>query len=360
MPVISLDFSAPAFQDSGFHLNLQCDIPSSGVTAIFGSSGAGKTTLLRAIAGLNKVPNANILIKDAIWQNNNVFLNAAQRELSYVFQEPSLFPHLNAEQNLQFAKKRAVHTGNKIQYEQIIELLDIGPLLKRKSNELSGGEQQRVSIARALLRQPKLLLMDEPLSSLDEKRKSEILHYISNLKNILSIPILYVSHSIKEVAHLADHMLVLDKGQLIAQGPVNDVFSTLDIAEHLKDDANTIIETTVKEIEQDWQLAKVAFDGGSLWVAQQDKVVGQKLRVQLLAKDISLSKSEHQDSSILNRLPCKIVEIRYCNKSSSALVKLAAGQVKLVARLTQKSVSMLQLQTGCDVWAQIKSVAVID
>ena len=211
------------------YLDIDTRIPAKGVTAIYGHSGSGKTSLLRCIAGLEKAPNGSLAIhKDdwqATWQDSNIFLPVHKRPIGYVFQEASLFAHLNAEKNLRYAIKRADKKVTQEFYQRVIAVMGINDILERYPNQLSGGERQRIAIARALLIQPRLLLMDEPLAALDHQRKQEILPYLEKLQQSFDIPILYVSHSMDEVARLADHIVVLDQGKVIAEGKLTDVFS---------------------------------------------------------------------------------------------------------------------------------------
>ena len=216
---------------SGFTLDVDLDLPGRGVTALFGHSGSGKTALLRCIAGLERANSGFLAVNGRVWQDDSqrVYLPTYQRPLGYVFQEASLFPHLNVRRNLEYGMKRVPASERRASLEQAISLLGIGNLLTQLPDTLSGGERQRVAIARALAVSPQLLLMDEPLAALDQARKQEILPYLEQLHGELNIPILYVSHAADEVARLADHIVVMEAGKVLANGPLSDTLSRLDL-----------------------------------------------------------------------------------------------------------------------------------
>jgi len=344
-------------ENETFSLDVDINLPNNGITAIFGASGSGKTSLLRCIAGLDRADLGYISVNDHVWQNDSQFIPTHKRPLAYVFQEASLFPHLTAQGNLDYAIKRSDGV-TKTNYEQVLTVMGISSILQRYPNQLSGGERQRVAIARALLVQPQLLLMDEPLASLDTHRKQEILPYLEQLRSTFDIPIFYVSHSLDEVTRLADHIVLMDQGKVAAQGQLTDVFSRIDLPLNLGDETGVVILGHITERDIEWGLARIAFNGGELWVRDQGDAVGQRLRIRVLAKDISLALSSHEDSSILNRLSVNVDEISEDPDASMALIKLKLGSEYLIARLTRKSVHQLQLQKGKQVWAQIKSVAI--
>lgn len=345
--------------NDAFSLEVDLQIPGQGITAIFGASGSGKTTLLRCIAGLEKTQQGTLRINGEIWQSQDVFVPTHQRSLGYVFQESSLFPHLSAKANLQYAIKRAANPPSAETYQRIITMLGIEPVLNRRPAQLSGGERQRVAIARALLVQPKLLLMDEPLASLDHKRKQEILPYLERLHESLDIPVLYVSHSIEEVTRLADHAVILEQGRVVAQGAVAEVFSRIDLPTQTETDVGVILQGHIRERDPQWHLARVEFDGGSLWVRDGGDELNKPVRVRVLAKDVSLALENHEDSSILNRLPVVVEDIVRDNDEAMALVRMNFGSKRLIARVTQRSITHLQLVKERPVWAQIKSAAIV-
>lgn len=356
---------------SAFTLDVDLTLPLTGVTAIFGHSGSGKTTLLRCIAGLTQAESGYLAVDQAIWQQAKRFLKPHQRPIGYVFQEPSLFPHLTARGNINYAIKRASSNHADFSIAKIQKILGIEHLLDRYPNELSGGEQQRIAIARALSIQPKLLLMDEPLASLDQARKKEILPYLERLKTDLDIPILYVSHSMDEVVRLADHAVVMEQGKATAQGSLKEVFSKLSLSGLEGEDIGVILEGKITGTDSQWHLNRFEFNKGLLWIrdgvkdnltqessATQQTVV-KTARVRVLAKDISLARSNHEDSSILNRLAVEVADHKDDEDPSMSLVKLKAGNAFLIARITRKSFHQLALKPGDKVWAQIKSVALV-
>jgi len=355
-----------------FKLDVDITIPSQGVTAIFGHSGSGKTTLLRCIAGLQKSESGKLIVNNQIWQDNTRFLLPHLRPIAYVFQDARLFPHLNVEENLNFALKRArkrsasflldiKSSGNvplgKKSLDKIIAMFDILSLLKRYPENLSGGEKQRVAIARALFVNPELLLMDEPLASLDEKRKQEIIPFLEQLRYEFNIPIIYVSHSVAEVARLADNVIVLHEGAVDSQGNATEI---LNRQQHKLDaELGVIIEGTVVEHDNKWNLAHVQFDTGKLFITNYAYTLGQVLRLHIKAKDISITLSQHHDTSILNILPAKIINIYDASDSCSTLVELSLGRTTLVVKITKRSFVSLNLEKNKEVWVQIKSVALV-
>lgn len=346
------------FDWPGFSLDVDLQLPGRGITALFGHSGSGKTTLLRAIAGLERTAHGRLVFSGEIWQDQNRWVPTHKRPIGYVFQEASLFPHLTVMGNLSYGMKRNA-AARSINLEHVIELLGIGHLLDRTPDRLSGGERQRVGIARALAVSPRLLLMDEPLAALDLKRRQEILPYLERLHGELEIPLLYVSHSPDEVARLADHLVVMEEGRALASGALVDILSRLDLPIRLGEDTGVVVEAVVAERDRMWHLVRVAFPGGSLWVREQGSKVGDRVRVRVLARDVSIALESHADSSIVNTLPATVSAIRDESHPALCLVRLEAGGTPLLARLTRRSASALELAPGCTVWAQIKAVALL-
>ncbi len=341
-----------------FGLDVDLVLPGQGVTALFGHSGSGKTTLLRCIAGLERAEGV-LQLGDAVWQDERTFVPVHKRPLAYVFQEASLFDHLSVRQNLQYGQKRVAQQERKVSLEQAIELLGIGHLLERMPARLSGGEKQRVSIARALAVSPQLLLMDEPLSALDFARKQEILPYLERLHDELDIPLIYVSHAPDEVARLADHLVAMEDGRVTAQGPIQDVLAQLDSPIRLGDDAGVVLDATVAERDSQWHLARADFPGGQVWVRDGGQVIGQRVRLRILARDVSVTLEPQTGSSIINAIPARIVELVADNHPALALVRLQAGSIPILARLTKRSAAALHLHPGQAVWAQVKAVALV-
>ncbi|MDZ7754738.1 MAG: molybdenum ABC transporter ATP-binding protein [Gammaproteobacteria bacterium] len=343
-----------------FTLEVDLELPGRGITALFGHSGSGKTTLLRCIAGLDRPPAGRLVVQDEVWQDEVTFVPTHRRPLGYVFQEGSLFPHLTALGNIEFGLKRAADVLPPAALRHIIDLLGIGPLLARRPDQLSGGERQRVAIARALALKPQLLLMDEPLSALDLKRKREILPYLERLHGELAIPILYVTHAPDEVARLADHLVVLEAGRALASGPLTETLARLDLPIHGEEDAGVVLEASVAERDEAWHLARAEFPGGSLWVRDDGIAVGKRLRLRVLARDVSLTTARPERTSILNLLPATVVALAADGHPSQRTARVQVGETPLLARITARSVAALQLVPGTPVWVQVKSVAVLE
>lgn len=339
-----------------FALDASFDFPLDRVTGIFGPSGSGKTTLLRCIAGLQKARGV-LAFGRVSWQGEGYFMPCHQRPIGYVFQEASLFPHLNVADNLAYALRRSV--ASTALHEEVVALLDLAPLLARHPDKLSGGERQRVAIARALLTAPQLLLMDEPLSGLDEQRKAEILPYLESLCRSSRTPILYVSHSVDEVCRLADDLLVMEQGRVVGHGPLEAMLIEQAIASPGGQEVSAVLRAQVSHIDKHWALAALQFSGGELWVQHNGEGLGTGQRLRIRAQDVSLSLSAHQDSSIQNILPCTIREIREEPSGTMQLLVLQLGSDQLLARLTRRSVNHLGLKVGMTAFAQIKSVAIV-
>lgn len=350
-----------------FKLNVELTLPSRGVTAIFGHSGSGKTTLLRCIAGLEQPDQGQLVINGEHWQDGPNTLPTHQRPLAYVFQEASLFSHLNVQGNLDFARKRASTGVSNSDYQAIVEIMGIGHLLKQASHSLSGGERQRVAIARALLNKPKLLLMDEPLAALDYARKQELMPFLEQLHKQSALPIIYVSHAIDEVTRLADHVVVLAQGKVIDQGEPAPVLTRLKLPHAQPSSAEAqaavppgvVLDTQLLAHDPQWHLSRVGFAGGSLWLPSQTEQVGDKLRIRVLARDVSIALSQPQQSSIANSLPATVLEVVPQANPALALVRLGIGDIEVLAQLTRRSVAELALSPNKQVWAQLKSAAVV-
>jgi molybdate transport system ATP-binding protein len=342
-----------------FSLDVDLDLPGRGVTALFGHSGSGKTMLLRCIAGLEQAQGGRLTVNGETWQDDATFLPTYRRPLGYVFQEASLFPHLNVLRNLEYGMKRAPLQKRKVFLDQSIELLGIGHLLSRTPDRLSGGERQRVAIARALAVSPNILLMDEPLAALDLARKQEILPYLERLHDELEIPVLYVSHSPDEVARLADHLVMLDSGRVQVSGALTDTLARLDLPIRLGEDAGVVLKAVVAERDADWHLARAEFSGGSLWVRDSGVPESRHVRVRILARDVSLALEKHGGTSILNTLSGMVEEVADDTHPALVLVRLRVGASPLVARLTKRSAAALELHAGMQIWAQIKAVALV-
>jgi molybdate transport system ATP-binding protein len=344
----------------GFSLDAAFDLPGRGVTAIFGPSGCGKTTLLRCIAGLTRARAGRLVVNGEVWQDDSagVFLPVHRRPLGFVFQDASLLTHLDVRRNLDYGRSRVPAAQRRVSLEQAVELLGIAPLMARKPDKLSGGERQRVAIARALATSPQLLLMDEPLASLDLQRKADVLPYLEKLNAGLDIPILYVSHAPDEVARLADHLLLLDAGRVTAAGPTRELMTRLDLPLAHGDAAAAVMDATVTHLEPAWQLSHLEFAGGRISLPSQTLAPGQRVRVRIQARDVSLSLQPQQGSSVLNVFAATVTGLAD-DSPGQVMVGLDAGGSMLLARITRKSAAALQLQPGCRVYAQVKGVAVL-
>ncbi|EJL01745.1 molybdate ABC transporter, ATP-binding protein [Pseudomonas fluorescens Q2-87] len=338
-------------------------LPGRGVTALYGQSGSGKTTCLRCMAGLERPSQGFIEVNGEVWQDTDrgVFVPPHQRALGYVFQEASLFAHLSVRANLAFGLKRIAPAQRRVGMEQASELLGVGHLLDRHPQHLSGGERQRIGIARALLTSPRLLLMDEPLASLDTRRKNEILPYLQRLHDELDIPVLYVSHSQDEVARLADHIVLLDDGRALASGPIGETLARLDLPLALGDDAGVVIQGRVSGYDPAYQLLTLTLPESQLnmRVAHTPLAVGQALRFKVQARDVSLSLANDAQTSILNRLPVTVISELAADNAAHVLIRLEAAGTPLLARITRYSRDQLGLYPGQCLWAQIKAVAVL-
>ncbi|HBW84227.1 MAG TPA: molybdenum ABC transporter ATP-binding protein [Gammaproteobacteria bacterium] len=342
-----------------FELVIDERLAVHGITAIFGPSGCGKTTLLRAIAGLQPIHSGVLKVKGVVWHDQVRSLPTHQRPIGFVFQEASLFEHLTVAGNLEFASKRALESFRPKQVQEITEFLEIDQLLSKKPARLSGGERQRVAIARALLVRPQLLLMDEPLAALDQTRKREILPFLKRLRSESDVPIIYVTHALDEVTHLADDLLIMEKGRVEARGSVDEVLTRLDVPRMLGEEAGAIVEGKVTKRDTQWHLLRVDFSGGHLWLRDSGEALGQSARIRILARDVSLSIADEQASSILNRLPATVIAMADDIDQAMLLVRLAVGNTVLLARISRRSASQLELNQNQPLWIQIKSVAIL-
>jgi molybdate transport system ATP-binding protein len=342
-----------------FTLDVAFEAPAKGITALFGRSGSGKTSVLRAVAGLYKAVGGIIKINGEVWQDVRKFVPTHQRPLGYVFQEASLFPHLSVRRNLEYGWRRIPASERQIKFDDVVELLGITALLQRATARLSGGERQRVAIARALLTSPKLLLMDEPLSALDHGAKQAILPYLESLHDEFAIPSLYVSHDPNEVAHLADHMVLLDQGKVIAQGDAANLLTRVDLPPSGYDDASALLEGFVSSHDHTYHLTWISMDCGRVAVARENLPVGRHARVEVQARDVSLSLSAHSDTSIINILPAKVIDTRDINQTQTIVrLELLDGQT-LLSRITRRSAMGMGIHEGMHLYAQVKSVALL-
>jgi molybdate transport system ATP-binding protein len=330
-----------------------------GLTALFGRSGSGKTSLVNAIAGLIRPMRGHIVVDGEVLTDtaSGVFVPARRRHVGYVFQEGRLFPHLTLRQNLLYGHWFASRRGRPGEVDHIIDLLGLGELLGRRPANLSGGEKQRVAIGRALLAQPRLLVMDEPLASLDEARKTEILPYIERLRDEFAIPIVYVSHAIAEVTRLATTMVVMSEGRVAAVGPPAAIMGRIDLFPLTgRAEAGAILSTRVAEHDIRFGLTTLRAAAGELRVPYIDMRLGTQLRVRIRARDVMIALEPPRGLSALNILPGRVAEIGPADGPIVEIRLDCAGEA-LIARLTRRSVESLGLVPGRQVYAVIKSIA---
>lgn len=329
-----------SIQKGDFRLDIDTRIPATGVTGVFGESGSGKTSLLRCISGLEESTTGNSQ-------------PVHKRRIGYVFQEPQLFAHLSVRKNIEFGMRR--NPDASISVAEVTKMLEVDSLLERSVVDLSGGEAQRVSIARVLCQSPQLILMDEPLSSLDERRRNDVLPYLDRLHAESSIPIIYVSHNIDEICRLSDHLLILDNGRILAEGGLQEVLARTDLPQLGGRNAGAVIDATRSRYDDEYDLTLFKFSGGEIWVPGHHDPSAVRLRIS--ASDVSLSRVPAESTTILNILPA-VIEAISSENASMELVTLRLGDTVLVARITRRSLQGLKLCVGDSVYAQIKSATV--
>jgi molybdate transport system ATP-binding protein len=355
MTVLALDI---ALERAGFRLAVRHELALSGITALFGPSGSGKTTLLRVIAGLEERARGTVTFDGEPWQRDGALVPAHRRGIGYVFQDGRLFSHLTVEGNLRFALARGTNrpgAARRIDFSAAVDALGLAPLLARRPSTLSGGEQQRVAIARALLTSPRLLLMDEPLSSLDLERKREIVPHIEALPSTFGVPVIYVTHSIDEVTRLATDAVLLGAGTIVAAGPVADVLGRLDVA-GLMGDRDTGAVLTVRVDGRERGVATLRLDRQTLQVPLRDSPVGTQLRIRIHARDVALAIGRPTGLSIRNILQARIVQIDASDPIDAQVLLEVDGQW-LRSRVTHGAVAELGLAPQREVFALIKAVA---
>jgi len=348
-----------------FRLDVAFEAPMRGITALFGPSGCGKTTILRCVAGLNRLPG-RLVVDGDLWQDHATgrFREPYRRPVGYVFQEASLFAHLSARGNLLYGRRRALKTGaaDEIRLDDVVDLLGIAALLDRATGALSGGERQRVALGRALLTQPRLLLMDEPLAALDRMTKEEILPYFEALHASLSIPVFYVSHDISEVERLADHLVLLDAGRVVAAGPLHELLSDTRLPIARSREASTVLETRVGGFDPDDGLTALDVDGETLLVPGRIGEKGGIRRVRIAATDVSLAVDRPPQTTIVNIVPVRVKAIEPLDQAQINVVLTIGhrdGGRKLLARVTRRAQRVLGFGPGQDVYAQIKAVSLV-
>lgn len=344
-----------------FELAVDVELPLSGVTGVFGPSGSGKSTLLRAIAGLEPSASGSIRFCEEYWltPGPGPEVPAWLRGIGYVFQDARLFPHLDVEGNLRFAQQLAPERAA-VDLSSVITVLGLEELLKRKPSELSGGEQQRVAMARALASKPKLLLMDEPFAAADIERKAELLPFIRRVVDTFNVPMIYVSHSLDEMAALTDRMMLLQAGKLVELADTPDLMARLDIKDLSGDrEAGAVIEATVSGHHEHFLLSDLIFEGQTLQVPMIAAEVGSRIRLQLHSRDVAIALSPPLGTSIRNCLAAEVVALQQPADSPYADLQLSVGTGVIRARITRASAASLNIMTGDQVYALVKSVSVL-
>lgn len=343
-----------------FQLAIKADLSGTGITGVYGPSGSGKSTLLRVIAGLEPQARGSIEVQGEVWQDeeSGIFLPPHQRRLGFVFQEGNLFQHLDVRSNLAFGYQRIPKAERRIGIDEIILRLDLKPLLKRSVQGLSGGERQRVALGRALLTSPKLLLLDEPLSALDEARKREILPYIECLRGDYGLPVLYVTHALDEVIRLSDAVLLLDSGRIRAFGDIESLILDPELPFIQEGGIGALLVGEVILIDDKEGLMTVGLGGFDITLPHYGQRVGERVRLRIQARDVSLVLEPHEQTTILNSLPAQIMEVHALPTGGEAWIRLAIGDHVILSRVTQRSVRRLALTPGKAVHAQIKAIAI--
>jgi molybdate transport system ATP-binding protein len=367
---LSLSLKRPSFE-----MNLELSLPLQGISVLFGPSGSGKTSLLRCVAGLEPTSQGRVVLGGLTLQDTarGLCRPPYQRPMGYVFQEASLFDHLDVLGNLKYGLKpqrlnNKAASNERIQprlspqeaLRQAIEILGLSGLLDRPTQQLSGGERQRVAIARALATQPQMLLLDEPLAALDRARTQEILPWLEKLRDELHLPMLYVTHSETEMTRLATTLVLLERGQLKAVGPIQSIFANASWLTDLGQEPSALLPAQISERDLDWGLAKAQFNTGGVWFRDPGLPTGSRVRLRILARDVSIALSEPQLTSIQNILPAQVLWIQSDAHPSQSLVRLQTHGLPLWAKVTTRAVHTLGLQAGQHVWAQLKSVALVE
>ncbi len=352
---LHVDISHPL---ADFTLNVAFDAPT-GITALYGPSGTGKTTVINAVSGLLTPQKGHISLSGETLYDSDARINLPvhKRHLGYVFQDGRLFPHLSVRQNLTYGQRYSRPNVESPSLDDVADLLDITGLLGRRPGSLSGGEKQRVAIGRALLSRPRMLLMDEPLAALDPARKEEILPYLEKMRDHTRIPILYVSHSVAEVARLATWVVVLEKGRVAMSGPAETVLSDPAMVHQLGlREAGAVLPATIIRHHADG-LTELQVSGGRLFLPEMDRPVGLQTRVRVLAHDIILSREAPKGLSALNILSGDITAIR-AGGGPGVIIQIKCGEDHLLARITRRSADAMALKPGDHVYAVIKSVSI--
>ena len=347
-----------------FELDVEFEASDAGVIGLFGASGSGKTTILRCLAGLHRADTGVVRFDGDVWQDDSTsrFVPAHDRPVGYVSQEDDQFPHLTVEGNLRYAEHRVPKEERTVAWDDVLEWLALSALLPRSVIELSGGERQRVALGRALLTSPRLLLLDEPVSSLDEPARREVLKHLEHVLRKLAIPVVYVSHSLTEVARLAKTVVWIQQGRVADAGPTSRVLARPDFSAWRDEEPAVVLEGVIREHDDQYHLTTVSTSLGNLTIHERPEEPGTAIKVQINARDVSIGLEPQTASSIVNELPLSIRDIVDLSPSD-CLVRLSTNpdaQDLLLSRITRKSRAQLQLNAGASVFARVKSVAVLD
>jgi len=348
-----------AKQLGAFRLETAFEAQARGATVVFGASGAGKSCLLSAIAGLIRPDSGRIEIAgDVLFDAaRRIDMPAEARRIGFVFQEARLFPHMSVRGNLEYGRKRRTEHASSTSFDDVVALLGIGTLLERPPRTLSGGEKQRVAIGRALLSNPRLLLLDEPLASLDDPRKAEILPFLERLRDQIGVPMLYVTHSMDEVARMADHLVLLDRGRVAAAGAPGELSGRLDLPLLIdRPDVGAILLGTVAAQDDARVVTRVAIGAAEFLLSHIDLPTGHPVRLRVLARDVAIATQRPEGLSVQNVLPCRLIALAD-RPNGRCLLQLDLGGAALLALLTADSARRLNLRAGQQVFALVKSVA---
>ncbi|MBI0537596.1 molybdenum ABC transporter ATP-binding protein [Roseomonas sp. KE2513] len=343
----------------GFLIEAEFATPTPGVTALFGPSGCGKSTLLSAVAGLLRPDRGRIALDGTVLADTiaDIALPPERRRCGVVFQDARLFPHLSVRTNLRYGERRAPREATGPGFEEVVELLGIRPLLGRRPGALSGGERQRVALGRALLSRPRLLLMDEPLAALDAPRRAEVLPFLARVRHRFRVPILYVTHALDEVDRLADHLVLMEAGRVLATGTVEDLSARTDLPLLAgRRDAGVALACRVTAHDPAGGLTRLDFAGGELRVPLRAEPAGEALRLRVRARDVSVALTEPKGLSVQNILPAVIESVEGAG-AHEAILRLRLGEAALLSRVTAEAASRLALRPGLTVWALVKSAA---
>lgn len=343
-----------------FELEVAVDVPTPGIVALFGRSGCGKTTLANIVAGLLQPDAASIEVDGIVLEDTRMRhrVAAERRRIGYVFQDARLFPHLDVLDNLRYGERRAPASERRITLDHVAQVLGLEPLLRRRTRDLSGGEKQRVALGRALLSQPRLLLLDEPLASLDVARREEVLPYLEKLRDEFALPIVYVSHQFDEVLRLATHVVLMDQGRVVTQGGIELVSLHPELRAIVGPDAvGSVLTGVVAAADPQTGLAAISVGNGTLNTTMRDARPGAPVRVQLLARDVILATYRPEGLSVRNMLEGSIASISN-DDADTDLVSVDVGGATVLSRVTRAALQSLALRPGMPIWVLVKAVSI--